>query len=630
MAKGAKSMFILLTVLFLASFFCLALFRGGLEATGQDSERGQGFIRQIYITFLQMTDPGNMAQDIESSPLLKIATVLSGFTGLILLSMLIGFITTALVQKMDDLRKGRSTVIEDEHSLILGWNAQRVVEIIRELVMANESEDNPAVVILADKDKEEMDDFLALALPDTANTRVVTRSGSTSSIINLQVVGANTCRSAIVLASASEEADENEKATSDAQTIKTILALSSARREEDELNIVAELFNIRNHEIVQASCTHPITVVASNDILAKLMVQTSRSVGLSVAYSEILSFDGCEMYFYNAAWDGVTFDESLYRFPDGVPMGIRDEAGEITVNPAGDTVLKDTDDILILADDDSTIDYQGAPVATPTDITLNDKRLKQELENELIIGYNQKIRCIVEQYADYVLDGSTIDILEHNPTDEIKEKIAELVTEFPNMNISLIDADPLELEDLKKLNPAIRNNILILSGCGDTENSDARTILTLLLLRKIVADYDGECVQTRLITEVMDSANHSLISEVGVRDFIISNRFISMLLAQISEQADINRVYDDLFSEDGSEIYLKPAELYFEKTPAEVSFADCIAIARKRDEICIGIKIKSQETNADENYGVELIPEKNQRFTLQADDCLVVVAEDET
>jgi len=623
-------MFVLLTVLFLASFICLALFRGGLEATGQDSERGQGFVRQVYITFLQMTDPGNMAQDIESSPWLKIATVLTGFTGLILLSMLIGFITTALVQKMDDLRKGRSTVVEEEHSLILGWNPQRVVEIIRELVMANESEDNPAVVILADKEKEEMDDFLALALPDRANTRIVTRSGSTSNVINLKIVGADTCRSAIVLASATEEANENEKATSDAQTIKTILALSSARSEGDELNIVAELFNLRNHEIVQASCSHPITVVAANDILAKLMVQTSRSVGLSVAYGEILSFDGCEMYFHHSDWGGVTFDQSLYRFPDGVPMGIRNKAGEIIINPPGDRVLTDTDDILILADDDSTIDFQSTEVATPSDLPLNAKRLSQQLENELIIGYNKKVRCIVEQYADYVLEGSTIDILYHQPTSEIKEEVASLAADHPGLHISLIDADPLELDALKQLNPAVRNNILILSSGGDPQNADARTILTLLLLRKIVADHDGEAVQTRLITEVMDSANQNLIAEVGVRDFIISNRFISMLLAQISEQADINRVYDDLFEEDGSEIYLKPAELYFEKTPAEVSFADCIAIARKREEICLGIKINALEGDADKNYGIDLIPEKNQRFTLQANDCLVVVAEDET
>ena len=631
MSKGGKSMFIILTVLFLASFCFLALFRVGLHVVFDlDSERGSGFFRQIHLTFLQMTDPGNMAQDIDSSPFLKLATVLSGITGLILLSMLIGFITTALVQKMEELRKGRSTVIEDGHSLILGWNPQRVVEIIRELVLANESEENPAVVVLADECKEMMDDFLKLALPDTLNTRLITRSGSTSNVSNLRMVGVEYCRSAIVLATASENDEENEKSASDAGTIKTILALASARPESDELNIVAELHNLDHHEIVQASTAHPIAVVDSNDILAKLMVQTSRSVGLSVAYGEILSFDGCEIYFYNAQWNGITFGESLYRFPDGVPMGIRSKDGSLTINPPDDRVLEKDDDIIILADDDSTIDFQAKPVAEARDLRLKDGRFEQSLENELIIGYNKKVPGIVEQYADYVLKGSTVDILLPDPTEEIADEVAALQSRFPDLNINLLQIDPLNIDALRTVNPTTRNNILILSGEQTAERSDARTILILLLLRKIVSENKENEIETRLITEVMDSANQNLISGVGVRDFIISNRFISMLLAQISEEADIKLVYDDLFEEDGSEIYLKPAFLYFEEIPTDVTFADCIAIARKRNEVCLGIKIKTLEGDAEQNYGVKLIPPKDSQFTLTLEDCLVVVAEDET
>ena len=148
-----------------------------------------------------------MNQDINSSPLLKLSTILAGVFGIVLFSALIGFITTSLRAKLDELRKGRSQVIENDHSLILGWNDQRVIEILRELVLSNESDDNPVVVILADKEKEEMDDFLALNIPDTENTRVVTRSGVTSSQANLNTVSVPTARSVIILASASDEAN---------------------------------------------------------------------------------------------------------------------------------------------------------------------------------------------------------------------------------------------------------------------------------------------------------------------------------------------------------------------------------------------------------------------------------------
>ncbi len=115
-----------------------------------------------------------------------------------------------------------------------------------------------------------------------------------------------------------------------------------------------------------------------------------------------------------------------------------------------------------------------------------------------------------------------------------------------------------------------------------------------------------------------------------MQDFIISNRCVSMLLAQISEDGDIERVYDDLFQEDGCEIYLKPATHYFTSFPQEVSFADIMAIAQKREEAALGIKIKALETDLDRNFGVKLIPEKTATFVLQPDDSIVVLAEDET
>ena len=165
---------------------------------------------------------------------------------------------------------------------------------------------------------------------------------------------------------------------------------------------------------------------------------------------------------------------------------------------------------------------------------------------------------------------------------------------------------------------------------GDASESDAQTILILLLLRKIFEQHPDETINTRLITEVMDSSNRNLISRVGVKDFVISNRVISMLIAQISEEARIKDVYDILFKEDGSEIYLKPLSLYFENIPESMSFADCMAIAQKRDEVCLGVKIKADEMDTDKNNGVKLIPEKNTKYSFTAEDCLVVLSEDET
>lgn len=53
-------------------------------------------------------------------------------------------------------------------------------------------------------------------------------------------------------------------------------------------------------------------------------------------------------------------------------------------------------------------------------------------------------------------------------------------------------------------------------------------------------------------------------------------------------------------------------------------------VAQKRDEVCLGVKIKSKEREMDENFGVKLIPEKDTHYSLTAEDTLVVLAEDDT
>jgi len=635
MARGGSSIFTIIIIAFLIGYLIIGLIRTAIIASGAATgDHDGGFFHQIYIAFLQMTAPGNMNQDINSSPMLKVATIMAGLFGIILFSALIGFITTSLRAKLDELRKGRSKVIETDHTLILGWNDQRVIEIIRELVLANESEDNPAVVILADKEKEEMDDFLALNMGPTDNTRVVTRSGTTSSQTNLRTVSVTRARSAILLACASDDADKREKARSDARCIKSILALSATRGDENELNIVAELFDNHHQEIIQHYAPHPIGVANANEILAKIIVQTSRSIGLSIVYGEILSFDGCEMYFHGEDWNGISFGAAQYHFPDGVPMGVATADGELLVNPPVDLILNNGDEILILAEDDSTIEFLPEPVATAVDMPLRPGRLDQILENELIIGWNKKGHIIVEEYAEYVLQGSSIHIIVDNPSQATRDEIAELDERLESIKITLINDDPLQTETLMASSPSQRDNIIILNGgddrIGDASESDAQTILILLLLRKIFEQHPDETINTRLITEVMDSSNQNLISEVGVKDFIISNRVISMLIAQMSEEARIKEGYDNLFKEDGSEIYLKPLSLYFENIPEEMTFADCMAIAQKREEICLGVKIKENETDKDKNFGVKLIPEKSTTYSFCPDDCLVVLSEDET
>lgn len=635
MARGSGSSFTALLFLFVAIFLFVAGLRGVLYWI--NPELGQqyanlDFIGNVYITFLQLTDPGNMAQDILSSGWYKLFAVLAGVAGIIILSALIAVITTGMGQKLDELKRGRSKVIEEAHTLIIGWDEQRIIEILRELIWANESEDDACVVILADKDKQEIDDILRLRLPDTKTTRVVTRSGKGTILVNLDMVSIETAKSVIILSNCTDTDGETSKTASDALVIQTVLAVTTKSTPKEDYVVVAEVYNSAYREIIEQTFPDYVVTLNSKNMLSKLLVQTSRSVGLSIVYGEILSFDGCEMYFYQADWNEERFGALAYRFPDGVPIGVRHGNGELVINPPADYKMRVEDEILIVAEDDSTIEYLPQPVIEPDRFASLEMRLEQGAERDLIIGWSDKTEIIIREFSEYVTSGSKIDIAIQNPTDEERSMIEQLDQAVENIKIDLIDINPLDRADLLKMDPGGYGNIILLASARngkDPQQIDSENIVTLLLLRSIFQETGLSEGNTKLITEVLESQNNALIAKAGVKDMIISNRLISMITAQISESCGIKDVYDNIFQEDGSEIYLKPLSLYFRNFPVTVRFADLIAVAQTREEVCFGVKIKAQEENPNANHGVKLIPPKDTMLQLNADDCLVVVAEDE-
>jgi beta-glucosidase-like glycosyl hydrolase len=145
------------------------------------------------------------------------------------------------------------------------------------------------------------------------------------------------------------------------------------------------------------------------------------------------------------------------------------------------------------------------------------------------------------------------------------------------------------------------------------------------LLRELIQDQEGP----KIITQVLNSENQQLINQTDVDDFIISNRLITMVLAQLSEEPKIRLLYDDIFSEDGKEIYVKPAHLYFDSFPQEIAFGDAMKIANLREEVCLGIRKGNAIKDFNDNFGVRLNLPKNEKFTLEENDFLVVLSEDE-
>ena len=126
-----------------------------------------------------------------------------------------------MIEMMEDLRTGKSAVIEENHTLLLGWTSS-TVSLISEIVIANESEGGGVIVILADEDKQEMEEVVRERVENLLGSQVVCRSGFPIRVEDLRRVSAGTAKSIIVLADEScRSADE-----SDAKSLRIMLSLS--------------------------------------------------------------------------------------------------------------------------------------------------------------------------------------------------------------------------------------------------------------------------------------------------------------------------------------------------------------------------------------------------------------------
>ena len=629
MARGGVGMFISLFVVFAAALVVIGLLMAVVHPDPK-AEFPSSFFSNFWWTFLHLTDPGTMLESTDRNILMKLFSVAAGILGLIIFSVLIAFLTTSFETKMEELKKGKSQVLESGHTLILGFN-DRLVDIISELIIANESERDACVVVLADKDKEEMDDFLRDKLPDLQTTRVVTRSGETSAIADLEKVKVDEAKSVIILPKCSANSPAETKAFSDSRVLKSILGICNRpNRREESFHIVTEIFEEANIDIIKTIAPEEVTVVHADQIIGKILVQTSRCNGLAFVYDHMMGFEGSEMYFVEAPAP-TPFGEVNFHFADGACLGVRRE-GKITINPPADHELIAGDEVIVLAEDDSTAVW-GDKVMEPKALELRPSAKPPEprQERHLIIGYNAKAETIIREFDDYVAPGTKIKVVLRHPREDIVALLGRLNDELENVSVEWETRNCLLRDDLVGVEPFTYDTVLIMAEEGENiniEDSDSQTILILLLLRDIQTKM-GESKEVEVITEILDHRNLELIATAKVNDFVISNHVISKLIAQISEVHSLDKVYDDLFQAEGSEIYLKPISYYLSDFPVDLRFGDLMALAGKRGEAAIGYRRGAEASNAASEYGLVLNPDKTGTITFQADDQLIVVAEDE-
>src|SRR5688572_32870624 len=154
LSKGTIAIISWLALVSLAIIVLAALVLAGMRigADPTDHEHAYGFFEGMWQSMLRTLDPGVFAGD--QGWQLRLLMLIVTIGGIFIVSILIGTITSGLETRLTEMRKGRSRVIENGFTLILGWSS-KVYSIIGELLIANENQKDPCIVILSEREKIE-------------------------------------------------------------------------------------------------------------------------------------------------------------------------------------------------------------------------------------------------------------------------------------------------------------------------------------------------------------------------------------------------------------------------------------------------------------------------------------------
>jgi voltage-gated potassium channel Kch len=593
----------------------LIVFVAGVGPLQENGER-LGFLDLAWMGLMRTLDSGTMGGDTGSWPfLLAMLGVTLG--GIFVISTLIGVLTSGIEGKLDELRKGRSFVVETGHTVILGWSPQ-IFTIISELVIANANQSRTCIAILAEKDKVEMEDEIRARVGPTGRTRIVCRSGSPIDLADLEIINPHSARSIIILAP--------DSANPDSQVIKTTLALTNnPNRRPAPYHIVAEVRDAKNIEIVRTIGGDEVEPILVSDLISRITVQTCRQSGLSVIYIELLDFGGDEIYFRaEPGLVGKTYGEALLAYEDSALIGLCSQEGRVQLNPPPETPIEAGDQIIAISQDDDTVRLSGR-----TDWEINQGAIRQALvreptpERTLILGWNQRAPMIISELDQYVAPGSEVMIVADTPEEEV-ETVGQSL-QLNHLTVSFRAGDTADRRTLEQLAVPTYQHVIVLSYADHLEpqEADSHTLITLLHLRAL-AEQNEQAFS--IVSEMLDVRNRELAEVTRADDFIVSDKLISLLLAQISENKKLAAVFADLFDPEGGELYLKPARDYVQLNEP-LNFYTVVEAARQRGETAIGYRLRALASDAAHAYGVHLNPAKSKLITFATEDRIILLAE---
>jgi hypothetical protein len=411
-------------------------------------------------------------------------------------------------------------------------------------------------------------------------------------------------------------ADEDPE--SDACAVTTTLALGAELDGFDTIPIVVELKDPHTADSLRQACGGQVHPMVPSQAIARLTAFAMGEPGLHRVMDELLDFHGCDIYvrpFGDVA--GTTFGDNVGRFAKARPIGRMSQSGVVELNPSADTVLTDTDRLIVVADDDRPVlATRATPAATVPPSTNRVVLATSGQRRVLVIGWNQLGNLLFDQLCETAAPGSTVEVV-YDARCFSADELNIAGTEDLELSLTPTTVDIWQPDAADRL-PTFTTIVFLGYRRGfSAQEADSRTLLNVMTLTRALGRSNAP--RPWIVAELLAADNVDLAHVSGADDCLFSDAMASRLLAQLAEQPERRSVFLTLYARDHPSVHLVDAEAF--GFDGNLGWHEIIDRVYAQGFIAIGWRRAPAR-------GAELVlnPDSSDSVVLAAGDQLVVIA----
>ncbi len=594
MAKGSLGIIKLLLPATLLLVLVIALLVSALDLNPE-----QGFLENLWESFATIINA--WMPSIGDGPLgYVILLALAAVGGLFVASMLISVVSSAIEEKFSEIRKGRSRILESGHTVILGFRPGDYT-LIEQLILA--SAGRPATIVVAgDTDSVEMEHSIEDAVEIPKNVTLICRQADIFDGVALEKLMLSRSRSVIV------------SPMDDRSTVKALLAAGNLIDENgvDSPRMSAIMSGNEYRMPVSISERHNITMLQTNNVLAKIIAHSCTQSGLSKVFQEVFNFDNSEFYVVELPdTEGLRFIDLLGNMVDGVPAGIM-KGGKILLNPPAGTVMEKGDSVLVFAEE-RHLPLMRSPAIRAAGPLEAEPLLPEVTEKQVtVIGFNKCLFTVIKELPEDVTRITLAGLSEEEAT-----RISAARFKRENLTISFHPDRLNDEEDYAALMKDSRHVVILSDHRKNDDDADMEAIFHILYLRDVRQRYG---LDFNITAEMRLKQNEDLVSNGDNTDYIVSSNMSSLFLAQLSESPELISVFMEVLTNRGNEFYIR--------TAAELGCAGGHTVEDLRLRLCRrGSVFLGVQEERDGRYVHRFNLPLDEQLYLEPEDRLVILSE---